>query len=131
MLAFDTHEYIKELKAAGFTEEQAEVQARTLKNIIDNDLASKQSLKELEVALKHEIELIRRDIKALEANKNTQINAFEAKTDTQNTPLESRLETLFKELELRLTLRLGGVWVFGLWLTIITHQVVIIPSPIR
>ena len=45
---FDTHAYIKKLKAVGFTEEQAEVQAQVLSEIIDTNLATKQDLKELE-----------------------------------------------------------------------------------
>ena len=103
MPVFDTHTYIKELKTAGFTEEQAEVQARTLQNIIDSDLASKQSLKELEVALQHEIALVRRDIKEQET-----------KTEIQLKELEAKMEIRFKELELRLTLRLGGMLVLGI-----------------
>lgn len=55
MLAFNTHEYVKELKAAGFTEEQAEVQANTLNKIIDSELATKQDLKELELRLKNDL----------------------------------------------------------------------------
>ena len=51
MLAFDTHTYVKELKAAGFTEAQAEVQASTLKNLVENDLATK-----------HDIELVFRQL---------------------------------------------------------------------
>jgi len=54
-LTFDTHAYIKKLKAVGFTEEQAEVQAETLSSLINEQLATKQ-----------DIELIRRDMKELE-----------------------------------------------------------------
>lgn len=63
---FDTLAYAKKLKAVGFTEEQAEVQAETLSEIIDERLATKQDIlalkkdiKELEISLK-------RDIKELE-----------------------------------------------------------------
>ncbi|MCD6297384.1 MAG: DUF1640 domain-containing protein [Deltaproteobacteria bacterium] len=45
---FDTLSYAKKLKAAGFTEVQAEVQAETLSQIIEDRLATKQDLKELE-----------------------------------------------------------------------------------
>lgn len=54
-LAFDTHAYIKKLKAVGFTEEQAEVQAETLAGLINDHLVTKQyfdlRLKELEMRL--------------------------------------------------------------------------------
>ena len=54
-VVFDTLAYAKKLKAAGFTEEQAEVQAEALAEIVDERLATKQDI----LALK-------RDIKELE-----------------------------------------------------------------
>ncbi len=54
---FDTLAYAKKMKSVGFTEEQAELQAETLAEIIDEKLATKQDLKELEVRLKHDLTL--------------------------------------------------------------------------
>jgi hypothetical protein len=54
---FDTLAYAKKLKAAGFTEEQAEIQAQALAEIIEERLATKQDLKELELRLKHDLTL--------------------------------------------------------------------------
>ncbi|NOQ46223.1 MAG: DUF1640 domain-containing protein [Desulfobulbaceae bacterium] len=54
-ITFDTHAYVKKLKAAGFTEQQAEVQAEALVDLVENRLATKQDLKELEVALRHDL----------------------------------------------------------------------------
>ncbi|MBF0566553.1 MAG: DUF1640 domain-containing protein [Nitrospirae bacterium] len=48
---FDTHAYVKKLKAAGFTEEQAEIQAETLSEIVEERLTTKRDLKELELRL--------------------------------------------------------------------------------
>lgn len=45
---FDTLMYAKKLQQAGFTQQQAEIQAEALKEIIDNNLATKQDLKDLE-----------------------------------------------------------------------------------
>ena len=50
-IVFDTLAYAKKLKAAGFTEEQAEVQAEALAEIVDERLATKQDLRELEMRL--------------------------------------------------------------------------------
>jgi hypothetical protein len=50
-ITFDTLAYAKKLKKVGFTEEQAEVQAETLADIIDSNLATKRDLKELELNL--------------------------------------------------------------------------------
>ncbi|MEO5341086.1 MAG: CCDC90 family protein [Magnetococcus sp. MYC-9] len=58
VITFDTHAYIKELQAVGFTEEQAEVQAKTLSSIFKanlDELATRRDLKELEVATKMDL----------------------------------------------------------------------------
>jgi hypothetical protein len=56
---FDTHAYLKKLRSVGFTEEQAEVQARTLASLVSDQLATKRDLKELELK-------IERDLKEME-----------------------------------------------------------------
>ena len=58
-ITFNTLAYAKKLKAAGFTEEQAEVQAEAFADIIEEKLATKRDLKELETNL-------RRDMKEME-----------------------------------------------------------------
>ncbi len=50
-LVFDTHAFVKELTRAGMPEEQAEVLARSQAMLIDEKLATKQDLKELELRL--------------------------------------------------------------------------------
>lgn len=59
MLVFDTLEYSEKMQAVGFTPEQAKMQAETLKEILDENIATKRDLKEIETAL-------RRDIKEME-----------------------------------------------------------------
>lgn len=58
-LAFDTHAYIKQLKAVGVPEEQAEVQAQAIAKLIDERLVTKEDL----AAIKRDLE---RSIKELE-----------------------------------------------------------------
>lgn len=48
VMIFDTLAYAKKLKEVGFTEQQAEVQAETLREIIDTNLATKRDLKDME-----------------------------------------------------------------------------------
>ena len=88
-LVFDTHSFVKELTQAGMPEAQAEVLARSQATLIDEKLATKQDLKELEARLT-------RDIKEL----------------------EDRLARDMRELELRLkhdlTLRLGSMMVVAI-----------------
>ena len=56
-LTFDTHAFVKELTQAGMPEEQAEVLARSQAALIDEKLATKRDLKELEMHLKHDLTL--------------------------------------------------------------------------
>jgi hypothetical protein len=58
-IVIDTLAYAKKLIAVGVPEKQAEVQAETLAEIVNENLATKQDLKALETTLK-------RDIKELE-----------------------------------------------------------------
>ena len=58
-VAFDTLGYAKEAEAAGFTEQQAVVQAKALARIVDERLATKADI----AVLKHEL---KRDIRELE-----------------------------------------------------------------
>ncbi len=92
-LTFDTHAFVKELTQAGMPEEQAEVLARSQAMLIDEKLATKQDLKELELRLKRDIQELKRDMKEL----------------------EMRLTRDMQEMELRLkhdlTVRLGSMMV--------------------
>lgn len=44
---FDTLMYAKKLREAGFSEKQAEIQAEALKEIVDNNLATKYDIEKL------------------------------------------------------------------------------------
>ena len=57
IMTFDTHASVKELTQAGMPEEQAEVLARSQAALIDEKLATKRDLKELELRLKHDLTL--------------------------------------------------------------------------
>jgi hypothetical protein len=48
-IIFDTLQYAKKLKTAGVPEKQAEVHAEAMAELVDNKLATKQDLKELEL----------------------------------------------------------------------------------
>ena len=63
-ITFDTLAYVKKLKAAGIPEKQAEVQAETFAEIIEERIATKQDIlllkqdiKELELSMKQELKL--------------------------------------------------------------------------
>ena len=65
-LTFDTHAFVKELTQAGMPEEQAEVLARSQATLIDEKLATKRDLKELELRLKRDIQELKRDMQEME-----------------------------------------------------------------
>lgn len=56
ILTFDTLAYANKLKQAGVPEKQAEIQAETMAEILHNDLATKQDLKELRIEFKYDLE---------------------------------------------------------------------------
>jgi len=56
-IIFDILAYAKKLKSAGFTEQQAEVQAEVLASLVNEQLATKRDLQEFELNLKHDLTL--------------------------------------------------------------------------
>lgn len=52
---FDTLSYAKKLESAGFTRQQAEAQAAALREMIEDRIATKQGLRELELRLKYDL----------------------------------------------------------------------------
>lgn len=101
-LAFDTLQYAKRLKQVGFTEEQAEVQAEALSELINDHLATKQDLKELEREMKLEVGEVKVEIKELEKAMKLDIKG-----------LEERLSNKINEMGYKITIKLGGMIVTG------------------
>ncbi|MCH8841408.1 MAG: DUF1640 domain-containing protein [SAR324 cluster bacterium] len=56
-MPFATHAFVKKLEAAGVTEAQAVVHAQAIADLVDDQLATKQDLTELELRLKHDLTL--------------------------------------------------------------------------
>jgi len=54
-ITFNSLGYVKKLEAVGFTREQAEVQTEALREVIEDKLATKHDLKELETCLEGKI----------------------------------------------------------------------------
>ncbi len=117
-LTFDTHAFVKELTQAGMPEEQAEVLARSQATLIDEKLATKQDLKELELRLKRDIQELKRDMKELETRLVRDMQEMEANLKRDMKELEMRLTRDMQEMELRLkhdlTVRLGSMMVVAI-----------------
>ena len=54
-ITFDTLSYVKKLEKAGVPDAQAEAHAQAIAGLIDEELATKRDLKELEMRLKHDL----------------------------------------------------------------------------
>jgi predicted phage-related endonuclease len=106
-LGFDTHAYVKKLKAVGFTEEQAEVQTQVIAALIESHLATKRDLKEVEAALQRDIQELRRDTKELETTLRRDMKELE-------TVLRQDMQAMELRLRHDLTLRLGTMLAAGI-----------------
>ncbi len=65
MFDFDTLQYANSLKAAGVPEKQAEVQTQMLAETLKEQGSAINNLIDNHLATKHDIELVRKDIKEL------------------------------------------------------------------
>ena len=59
---FDTLGYFEKLKAVGVPEEQAKVQANTMREVIEDKLATKQDLRELEARVDIKLAELKNDL---------------------------------------------------------------------
>ena len=120
-IAFDTYAYVKKLKAVGFTEEQAETLASTQAELIDERLATKHDImllkhdiKELEVVLKHDIAEVKRDIKEMESSLKRDMKEMESNLKRDVKELDNAHKSDMKEMELRMTIKLGAITTSGI-----------------
>lgn len=66
-LMFDRYRVIRKYREAGLTEAQAEIYAEALVIAVEDQVATKQDLREVEVALRQEIATVRQDMLAMES----------------------------------------------------------------
>lgn len=95
MGTFDTLTYAKRLKAVGFTEEQAEVQAEVLRGVIEGDIASKRDIEDLKQATQHDIADLKHDIAGLKQD----LSHLESRMDGKLSHLESRMDGKLSDLK--------------------------------
>ena len=125
VIAFDTLAYARKLKSVGFTEDQAEVQAEALVQIIDERLATKQDI----FSIKRDIEELKRDMKEMDVSLKRNIKemyislrrdmkGMDTSLKRDMKEMDTSLKRDMKEMELRLkhdlTLRLGAMMTAGI-----------------
>jgi ketosteroid isomerase-like protein len=102
-IAFDTLKFVKRLKEAGFSEQQAEALAEAEADLFETTLASKQDIadlkREIETArteLKREIEAVRTELKHEIETVRTELKR---EIETVRTELKHEIETVHTELK--------------------------------
>ena len=101
-VTFDTLSYAKKLQAAGFTPEQAEVQAETFLAIVQEQLVNKRDLKEVEKELKIEIENVRKELKEVEKELKIEIENVRKELKEVEKELKIEIENVRKELKIEI-----------------------------
>lgn len=109
-IPFDPLQYMKRLEAVGFTREQAEAQAETFLTIVQEQLVTKQDLKEVEAQLASQI-------KELEVKTTQQIKELEINSKNQSELLRRDLKIWFGGMLVTLVIVLSTVQ------TVIAHLV--------
>ncbi|MCU0806539.1 MAG: CCDC90 family protein [Candidatus Contendobacter sp.] len=93
-IILDTLEYAAKLKAGGFTDQQAETQARALAGVVEKQLITRHDIDEHETNLRRDIEMLRvelkRDIETLRTDSKRDIEVLraEVKKDIANAKAE-------------------------------------------
>ena len=80
-IAIDTLAYAKKLIQAGMPQQQAEVQAQVLREIIDTNLATKRDIAEVKVEIEKvraEVEKVKADIERVKAELKADIERVKA-----------------------------------------------------
>jgi len=131
-LAFDTHEYVKRLKAVGVTEVQAEVHTTMMVDLMTTQMVTRdyldQSLKDLRSEidlrfkdLRSEIDLRFKDVDTRFKDVHNEIDLRFKDVDTKFKDLHNEIDLRFKgvdarfdALELRLTIKLGTMMVLAI-----------------
>ncbi|MBF0401019.1 MAG: DUF1640 domain-containing protein [Magnetococcales bacterium] len=93
--AFDTHKFVKQMIATGFTEEQAEAQVRLLSEILHTQLSTKADVAKVDV---HVLEL-KRDIETVKAELKRDIAGTHVRIATVEANLKKDIETTKAELQ--------------------------------
>lgn len=116
--AFNPLNYINDLTKGGFTREQAEVQARALLNIVEEELASKRDIKETETILRTEIRAVenslRAEIKEVENTLRAEIKEVESSLRAEIKGVESSLRAEIREIKSEMKGKFALLhWMFG------------------
>ncbi len=109
-IAFDTLKFVKRLKEAGFTEQQAEALADAGAELIEQNLATKRDIADIQ----RDIADLKRDMKELEVGLRNEIKQLELKLEQKIEQIRSDLARDLKDLEYHMTIKLGTMMVVAI-----------------
>lgn len=130
IMSFDTLQFVKKLTFVGVPQQQAEIQAEALKEIIDDKFATKHDLKESELALRRDLKefevALRHDMKQMEVALRNDMKEMELSLRRDVEKLDYDLQAFKIEnqrdhegIELRMTIKLGSIVIAGMSILII------------
>ena len=108
VIVFDTHRFVRNLTAHGFTEEQAEALANEQVQLLNTNLATKA-----------DIDTLRVDLATVKADLDAKIETIKAdldvKVETIRADLDAKVETIRADLELKIEKAKVDLlkWLFG------------------
>ena len=97
-IAFDTHRFVKNLTASGFTEAQAEALADEQAHLLDSNLATKADI----LAIRSDVREVRSEIREVKAEIREVKSELELKIEQVRSDLEVKIEQVRSDLEVKL-----------------------------
>ena len=101
-IVLDTLEFAAKLKAGGFTEQQAEAQARAIAEVVEKQLATRQDMEAREAELKRDIaeseNLLEVKIEALRVELKRDLKEVELKIELARAELKKEISDTKSEL---------------------------------
>jgi Skp family chaperone for outer membrane proteins len=96
VLAIDTHEVVKELKAVGFSEDQAEAVTRVVRRSQDVDLSGFATKLDLETSIESLRKDIQNEIQALRKDVQGEIQALRKEMQSESQSLRKEMQSEFQ-----------------------------------
>ena len=93
-IAFDTHRFVKNLTASGFTEAQAEALADEQAHLLDSNLATKADI----LAIRSDVREVRSEIREVKAEIREVKSELELKIEQVRSDLEVKIEQVKSDL---------------------------------
>ena len=97
-IAFDTHRFVKNLTASGFTEAQAEALAEEQVHLLNSNLATMADISAVESNLQAEIQTVRTDLSAVERSLHGELQTVRTDLSTVERNLQVEIHTFRADL---------------------------------